>query len=134
MNVMPGMQAAEHLGSGQREAVGDASVVGFLHSAGGDAEAEKTGLKAAKLGVHPGVVFPIAQAEFAQLCVVDSAGRAANCADAADGGVAQPFQQYALSDHARGSASKNVHTQLHAAAWLLDGSGADAFVQHNDCE
>jgi hypothetical protein len=57
------MQAAEHLGSGQREAVGDAGVVGFLHSAGGDAEAEKAGLEVAKFGVHPSVVFHIAQAE-----------------------------------------------------------------------
>jgi hypothetical protein len=128
------MQAAEHLGSGQRETVGDAGVAGFLHSAGGDAEAEKAGIEAAKLGVHPGVVFHIAQAEFAQLRVADSAGRAANCADAADGGVAQTFQQYALSDHARGSVNKNVHCQLHAVAGLVDRSGADAFVQHNVCD
>jgi hypothetical protein len=128
------MQAAERLGSGQREAVGDAGVVGFLPSAGGDAEAEKAGIEAAKLGVHPSVVFHIAQAEFAQLRVEDSAGRAANCADAADGGVAQPFQQYVLSDHARGSVNKNVHCQLRAVAWLLNRSGADAFVQHNLCD
>lgn len=48
------------------------------------------------IGVHPRVIDPIAQAEFAQLGAVNSAGCAANCRDETEGGVAQAFELHAL--------------------------------------
>jgi hypothetical protein len=106
------IQSRQDFGGGEREVIGDARVLRFVHAGGRDAEAEVAGVVAAQLAFDLAIVHQVRHQQVAQFRVLDPGRRAADGRHAFDVVGQHALAQHALADHAGGAEDQDVHGTL----------------------
>jgi len=112
-----GIEACEKACSGEGDIEGDVAVVGFLHSHGGDAQAEEAGVDLRPVFFEGREIEEVGYDEFAELGVGLRGGLAHHGGDGGDVGTEEAFAQDALADHSGCAEEKYVHIFIRLSGW-----------------